>query len=309
MGAPDSRDDRPRSLTTTDVSSRNARVYQRRSSVNTPAAMVFGPFRLDLRAGLLLHGREPIPLRPKTWSVLRYLAERPGVLVTKQELLDAIWADAVVTEAVLSRSIWELRVALGDSSRTSQLLQTVQRRGFRFIAPVKAAPPASASGAHESPSGQDWEFATGDAVRRDDAPAVPFVGRDEELRQLARLLAHAQAGRRQVAFITGPAGIGKTALVGAFLTSLEVRAPAPGVSVARGFCVEQLGPREPYMPVLEALGRLTRRPDAGRLSELLRRVAPTWLAQTPWLIGEGDDARALERSLQFVRPERMLREF
>src|SRR5215510_7612088 len=311
MGASDSRDDRPRSLTTTDVSSKNARVYQRRSSVNTPAAMVFGPFRLDLRAGLLLHGREPIPLRPKTWSVLRYLAERPGVLVTKQELLDAVWADAVVTEAVLSRSIWELRVALGDSSRTSHLLQTVQRRGFRFIASVHAAPAASPSGAHESPSGKEWEVATatGGSLRRDDAPAVPFVGRTEELGRLADLLAQARAGRRQVVFISGPAGIGKTALVEAFLTSPEVRAPAAGVSVARGFCVEQLGPREPYMPVLEALGRLTRRADGGGLGELLRRVAPTWLAQTPWLIGEEDNAQALERRLQFVRPERMLREF
>jgi len=306
MGASDSRDDRPRSLTTTDVSSRNARVYQRRSSVNTPAAMVFGPFRLDLRAGLLLHGREPIPLRPKTWSVLRYLAERPGVLVTKQELLDAVWADAVVTESVLGKSIWELRVALGDNSRTAHLIQTVQRRGFRFIAPVSEELP------HESPSGRTWHSATatgGDSETRDDALAAPFVGRTEELRRLAGLLVQARAGRRQVAFITGPAGIGKTALVEAFLAAPEVRAQAGALWVARGFCVEQVGPREPYMPVLEALGRLTRQPDTGRLSELLRRVAPTWLAQTPWLIGEEDTARSLERSLQFVRPERMLREF
>src|SRR5262245_34981486 len=281
-----------------------------RSSVRTDA-IVFGAFRMDLRAGLLLRDRDPIPLRPKTWSVLRYLAERPGVLVTKQELLDAVWADAVVTEAVLSRSIWELRVALGDSSRTSHLLQTVQRRGFRFIASVHAAPAASPSGAHESPSGKQWEFATATrgSMSRDDAPAVPFVGRTEELGRLADRLTHARAGRRQVAFLTGPAGLGKTALAEAFLTSPEVRAPAAGVSVARGFCVEQLGPREPYMPVLEALGRLTRRPDAGRLGELLRRVAPTWLAQTPWLLGEEETARSLERSLQFVRPERMLREF
>src|SRR5262245_41526257 len=58
--------------------------------------IAFGPFRLDLRAGLLRRGTEPVPLRPKTWSVLRYLADRPGVLVSKRELLDAVWADAVV---------------------------------------------------------------------------------------------------------------------------------------------------------------------------------------------------------------------
>src|SRR5262245_51327410 len=295
----------------TEPSSRNARVYWRGALVNTPAAIAFGPFCMDIRAGLLLRGRDPIALRPKTWSVLRYLAERPGALVTKQELLEAIWADAVVNEVVLSGSIWELRVALGDSSRASHVIQTVQGRGFRFIAPVHAAPAASASGAHESPSGQQWDLATatGDSSSRDEAPAVPFVGRDEEVRRLAGLLAQARAGRRQAAFIIGPAGIGKTALVEAFLTSPEVRGRAGAVSVARGFCVEQLGPREPYMPVLEALGRLTHRADAGGLGELLGRVAPTWLAQTPWLIGEEDNAQALERSPQFVRPERMLREF
>ena len=122
--------------------------------------IAFGPFRMDLRAGLLLRGREPIPLRAKTWSVLRYLAERPGVLVTKQELLDAIWADAVINESVLSKSIWELRVALGDSSRTSHLLQTVQGRGFRFIAPVSHRLP------HESPSGKHREFATARRLNR-----------------------------------------------------------------------------------------------------------------------------------------------
>src|SRR5262245_36627479 len=203
-------------------------------------AIAFGPFRVDLRAGLLLCGREPIPLRPKTWSVLRYLIERPGVLVTKQELLDAVWAHTVVDESVLSKSIGELRVALSDSFRTPHLIQTVQRRGFRFIAPVSVEPPASPSDADESASDTHRKSAI-----REDAPDVPFVGRVEELRRLADLLARARAGGRQVVFITGPAGIGKTALVEAFLASSEVCATASPVSVARGFCVEQLGPREP----------------------------------------------------------------
>jgi DNA-binding winged helix-turn-helix (wHTH) protein len=61
-------------------------------------AIAFGPFRLDIRAGLLLRGQKPIALRPKTWSVLRYLVAHPGVLVTKDELLDAVWADTVVSD-------------------------------------------------------------------------------------------------------------------------------------------------------------------------------------------------------------------
>ena len=70
----------------------------------------------DLRAGLLLRGHEPIALRPKTWSVLCYLVERAGQLITKRQLLEAVWGEVAVTESVLNNSIRELRIALGDSS-------------------------------------------------------------------------------------------------------------------------------------------------------------------------------------------------
>jgi len=109
--------------------------------VNTSGAITFGPFRLDLRAGLLLRGREPIPLRPKTWSVLRYLAERPGALVTKQELLDAVWADAVVNESVLTKSIGELRVALTPSPARVPSTLTGIRRGATGARKVSAPKP------------------------------------------------------------------------------------------------------------------------------------------------------------------------
>src|SRR5262249_1208008 len=131
---------------------------------------------------------------------------------------------------------------------------------FRFIAPVSVEPPADARRAYELPPGQHWESAVAAHDRseiREDVAAVPFVGRADELRRLGGLLMQARAGRRRIVFITGPAGIGKNALVDAFLSSPEVRATASALSVARGACVEQLGPREPYMPVLEALGRLT----------------------------------------------------
>src|SRR4029453_8617862 len=117
----------------------------------------------------------------------------------------------------------------------------------------------------------------------------------------------ARGGTRQVVSVTGPAGVGTTTLVEAFLDSPVLHGAMPPVRIGRGACVEQHGPREPYMPVLESLERLARQPDADRLRELLRRVAPTWLAQMPWLIG--DDAEALRHSLQATRAERMLREF
>jgi DNA-binding winged helix-turn-helix (wHTH) protein len=241
----------------------------------------------------------PVPLRPKTWSVLRYLAERPGELVSKDDLLNAVWTDVAVTESVLSKSIGELRAALGDSFKAPRLIETVQRRGFRFIAETLA------SDSEPLVAG----FRDDEPEARDQQPGPDcFVGRAKELRRLAALFARARAGERQVVFVTGPAGIGKTALMEAFLDSPAVRDAEAPVWIARGLCVEQHGSREAYLPVIEALERLAHRPDAGRLARLLRRVAPTWLAQIPWLIGDGDE-QALRQSLQAVRPERMLREF
>ena len=102
-------------------------------------AVAFGTFRIDLRASQLFDGERAVPLRPKTWAVLLYLAERPKVLVTRDELLDAIWPDVAVTPDTLNKSIGELRLALGDDSRTPRFLETVHRRGFRFIASRAAA--------------------------------------------------------------------------------------------------------------------------------------------------------------------------
>jgi DNA-binding winged helix-turn-helix (wHTH) protein/predicted ATPase len=175
-----------------------------------PAAINFASFQLDLRGGRLLRNNEPIPLRPKTWSVLQYLAQRPGVLVSKNDLLDAVWGDVAVTESVLSKSIGELRVALGDNSRAPRLIETVSRRGFRFIAATHVASPGSLVS----------DFKERPATRDQEPEARYFVGRQTELQQLATLIAKARAGGRQVVFITGPAGIGKTALVEAFLAQL-----------------------------------------------------------------------------------------
>src|SRR5262245_51883654 len=175
------------------------------------AAISFPPYSMDLLGGRLLRGAEPVQLRPKTWSVLRYLAERPGVLVSKRELMDAVWTNVAVTESVMSKSIGELRVALGDASKAPRFIETVQRRGFRFIASVASDVPTigrlPTSIQSSSPPRADQRTSAG----------THFVGRATELRTLDALLAKAHDGDRQLAFVTGSAGIGKTALVDAFL--------------------------------------------------------------------------------------------
>ena len=79
-------------------------------------------------------GAEPISVSPKAFSVLLYLAERPGRLVTKEELLDHVWPDVHVTEGVLKRAVLEIRKALSDSAEEPRFIQTLHRRGYRFLA-------------------------------------------------------------------------------------------------------------------------------------------------------------------------------
>jgi DNA-binding winged helix-turn-helix (wHTH) protein len=264
------------------------------------AAITFGPFRLDPGSGRLWRGRGAIPLRPKTWAVLLHLAARPGVLVSRDELLDAIWPDTAVTPDTLNKSIGELRIALGDDRRAPRFIETVHRRGFRFVAETQPAAVESAAGLVPA---APFELPVAEPHSR----RRPFVGREDELRFLAARFAKARAGERQIVFVTGPAGVGKTALVDAFLDSRSVcEGPVP-VWVGRAGCIEQHGLQEAYMPFLEALERLVRPPHVERLLTLMRRAAPLWLAQMPWLVGEAD-AAALRHSLQGVRPERMPRE-
>ena len=78
-------------------------------------------------------------LRPKAWALLRHLAERPGTLVTKEELHAAVWGDVVVSDDTLTQTLGELRRALGDDPRAPHVIETVHRRGFRFIARVQGS--------------------------------------------------------------------------------------------------------------------------------------------------------------------------
>jgi DNA-binding winged helix-turn-helix (wHTH) protein len=96
----------------------------------------FPPFRLDPSNERLWRERVEIPLRPKTFAVLRYLVGHPEQLVTKEELLNAVWAETVVGEDALTGCIRDLRKVLGDEAKRPQYIETVHRRGFRFIGKV-----------------------------------------------------------------------------------------------------------------------------------------------------------------------------
>ena len=112
----------------------------------TRESVTFGDtFQLDLANECVWRGQVAIKLTPKAFAVLRYLTEHPGRVITKAEILQAVWPEIVVSEWVLTTNVRQLRQALGDSARSPQFLETVHRRGYRFLPTVTTAPPVQGS--------------------------------------------------------------------------------------------------------------------------------------------------------------------
>src|SRR3954470_11303162 len=103
-------------------------------------ALAFGRYRLEPRRGLMSGTRE-VKLTPKALALLSYLTERPGEVVTKDELFSALWPETAVGDAALVTCIQELRSALRDDARQPRYIETLHRRGYRFIGkPVPVEP-------------------------------------------------------------------------------------------------------------------------------------------------------------------------
>ena len=96
----------------------------------------FKSFRLDVAERQLLHHNEAVPLTPKAFDVLVALVERNGHLVEKDELLRTVWADSIVEEANVARIIHTLRRILGEDESDNKYIETVAKRGYRFVAKV-----------------------------------------------------------------------------------------------------------------------------------------------------------------------------
>jgi DNA-binding winged helix-turn-helix (wHTH) protein/type II secretory pathway predicted ATPase ExeA len=223
------------------------------------------------------------PLEPLEFDLLVFLIEHHDRVVTRDELLDALWPGRVVTDSALSSRIKAVRAAVGDTGRAQTVIKTVHGRGYRFVADLAdVAPPAAVTG----------------------APVVPktaAVGRDAEIGKLRRWLDRAAGGHRETVLVSGEAGVGKTTLTRAFLNTLD---DYPGLVVMHGQCVDQRGASEPYMPMLEALGRAGQGDPS--ITATLRQHAPAWIYQLPALLPEPD--AAIERAVAGTTTGRMLRE-
>jgi DNA-binding winged helix-turn-helix (wHTH) protein len=128
--------------------------------------ILFPPFRLDISDECLWRGTERITLRRKTFAVLRYLVEHAHKLVTKEELLGAVWSGVHVGEKGARVCVREIRWALEEDPAAPRFIETVRGRGYRFIAPVLTS--------------QNSAPAFG--------PATSIVGREAELEHLQRCL-------------------------------------------------------------------------------------------------------------------------
>jgi DNA-binding winged helix-turn-helix (wHTH) protein len=186
----------------------------------------FGKFELDARSGELRSRGLRIRLQEQPLQVLLMLLEHPGEVVSRQQIRQRLWPDGTFVdfEHSINAAIKRLRDALGESVTRQRYLQTLPRRGYRFVGEIGRTP-----------------------VR------IQAVGRAKERAQLLAGLASASAGHGHLLCVSGETGIGKTTLVEQFLDEATA---AHSYHVGRARCSERLAGTGAWLPWLETLDSL-----------------------------------------------------
>jgi DNA-binding winged helix-turn-helix (wHTH) protein len=225
-----------------------------------PVRYRFGEVELDAATYVLRRGGQEVALQPKVFDVLRYLIEHRERLVSKTELLEAVWRGDHVNESAVPWSISHARTALGQERGSKSPIETVHGRGYRFVAAVEtlaSQPPASAA-----PPPMPVASAR--------SQGGPFVGRADVMQRLRERLSEALQGHGHLCLLYGEAGMGKTRCA----EELMLEAERLGASAWSGRSVEDAG--EPvFWPWMQILREAVRdRPDMRTLGEpLLARLA------------------------------------
>ncbi len=198
----------------------------------------FDRYRLDEQESQLLLGTQVVPLPPKVFDLLAEFVRNAGRLLPKRDLLDRVWPGVAVEEGSLTRGISSLRQVLGSTADGQDYIQTVSKRGYRFISQVRETTDDDLDGIRLAIPLPPSLLAT---------PAVDFVGRESELVQMQDVWQRAKNGRHQLLLVAGEPGIGKTRLS---LEFARTRA-AERSTVLIGYSDEEN--LVPYQPFVECL--------------------------------------------------------
>ena len=252
----------------------------------------FGGFTANLHSGEVFNDGAKIRLQEQPFKILSMLLERPGELVTREELRARLWPDDTFVDFdhSINVAIAKIREALGDFSERPRFVETVGRRGYRFLATIEGTtsllPALQGSSAGLQPKRHS-------------------VGRERERVALALAFESAATGSGLLVCVAGEPGIGKTTLVQDFLSDLQASRKA--FSLAVGRCSQRLAGEEAYLPFLEALESLVQSGGNGAAHKL-RTLAPSWYAQVfPLSKSDPSDAR-LQEYVGSTTQERMKRE-
>jgi DNA-binding winged helix-turn-helix (wHTH) protein/tetratricopeptide (TPR) repeat protein len=250
----------------------------------------FGSFKIPAKVDLLYRGDQLIALERRAVQVLRYLAEHSERVVTKDELLEAVWPDTFTTDGVLKRAISQARRALGDVADQARFIQTYHGQGYRFIAEVRQAAKETSADAGATPEANSEQAGRAEKAKTvaSSAPSsvalpkvvesqppifdvptlrqagVPdynqLVGREAELLQLQNEYARVLAGNGRPVMIFGEPGIGKTQLARAFMRGAQTQG---ALCLYARFFDYQASRLAPYEVFLDMLRTVLSVPSAG----------------------------------------------
>ncbi len=229
----------------------------------------FEDFRLDDAARTLHQAGSLVAIEPKAFDLLLHLVRNSTRVVSRQELLDSVWAGMKVSDTAINRCVKVARSAIADEDPDQRRISTVHGRGFRFVSSVSVA----------DPSGTMWlETAQiAGSTTPLEPPGGPFAGRFEELDRVQLAWREALGGYRRVVLIAGEPGIGKTRLA----REAAAQAQADGALVLLGRCDDELA--VPFQPFLEVMDQFVRWCPPASLRALLGRYAGELMRLLPQL--------------------------
>jgi DNA-binding winged helix-turn-helix (wHTH) protein len=228
----------------------------------------FHAFRLDITNQCLWRGDERVSLTPKAFDLLRYLVDHADRLVTQEEILEALWTDTFVNPEVVKKYILGIRKVLGDRHDKPEFIRTFPKRGYQFVAPIVDDRPTP-------------------TAKRGETTKV-FVDRRAARARLESFLERTIRSERQIVFVTGEPGVGKTTFVDLFVQSAGL---LPNLWIARGQCVEGFGGQEAYYPMLTAFEQVVHASDDPRFVHLLGSACADLAPAVP-VAREGGPTRA-----------------